>query len=335
MGLHNNVIFDSVELETPTEVTVVPIQLLLQREKKRSSSEPKLISKIVTVGGALYFLYLIFNWLTRLIDMDFGNLSTPAWIVFSCSAIFVSLWIVRILSLLLTSMWSLQINDAVKSGDYERTNGIIQRMKRLFILDITKNTRSSTYFIEGFVHFALGRVSEAIAALEKSIELGGKRSTSAPDYEMLGTALLAQKEYVRAAQAFQKGIVKDNNHAGSHTGLAQTYLEQSLNPIRALTLVEHGLQYAKADRVAEFLPIRAWALILLNHRNEAMDTIKKAFELSDKDDKFTLSQIYYTVGRIMQIAGDETSARKSFQKALESDAISIYGQKAASAMRNN
>lgn len=127
-------------------------------------------------------------------------------------------------------------NQAMKARDYAAA-------QRALLLLVERDPSATNYNHLATAEAAAGQVSQAIAHLEKSIQLGNR---SAGAYYNLGVMEIQEHQFDAARLAFQQAIDRDPNHSEAHFGLG-TALLSSGHPHEAAEVMQKTVEQFPPD----------------------------------------------------------------------------------------
>jgi tetratricopeptide (TPR) repeat protein len=200
------------------------------------------------------------------------------------------------------------------------------------------------HFMRGTVLHYAGRLREAEQSFGNSIEKGQNRPGAILPMALtsLGHVLLHLGRFAKATAAFEASNKIAPRYAGALDGLAETLLRQGQQPQRALLLVDNALklrQDAPRGRnlnrhtFANMWAHRAQALAMLERRDEAAAAIETASIAGDPAFMPGLAATCWRCGVAFRLMNQEEAAAEQFRKAVQLDPRGLYGQLAASALR--
>ena len=168
------------------------------------------------------------------------------------------------------------------------------------------------HFYLGMTNFQMGRVIQAVAAMEKAVELGG--DINAP--YLLGYYHIAQSEFAEAVSILQSAATRHEIAFIAHYYLGLVLVLQNDEPAGR----EHfGRAIALCDKLIADDPdfilakaVKATALAFLGRKDQCLDLIREVLPYSIQD-----GSLAHDVARIHAVLGDEKRAKEFVRKAIE------------------
>ena len=182
---------------------------------------------------------------------------------------------------------------------------------------------------EGLILSLGGRPAEAIPRYRKAIaKAEGGRYPMERLHACLAYALLDTRNYDEAEQCFHRAIEAGDHTGNSQDGLAEVRLYQGIEPEQALSYARQAIQHAQrrgGRRVnGSYYAHEAWALALLNRRDEAYASLHKALQASNDSHRDTAS-VRWRCGMVFRTMGEKDQARMNFQIGADVDPRGKYG----------
>ena len=202
------------------------------------------------------------------------------------------------------------------------------------------------HFMRGTALHYAGRLREAEQSFCDTIEKGHVRAGAILPVALtsLGHVLLHLGRFARATAAFDASNKIAPRYAGALNGLAESLLRQGQQPQRALLLVDNALKYQQDNprgrnlnrhNFANMWAHRAQALAMLGRRDEAASAIETASHVGDPGFLPGLAATCWRCGLAFRLMNQEEAAAEQFRKATELDPRGLYGELAASALRES
>ena len=200
------------------------------------------------------------------------------------------------------------------------------------------------HFMRGTVLHYSGRLREAEQSLCDCIAKGQIRAGAILPVALtsLGHVLLHLGRFVRATAAFEASNKIAPRYAGALNGLAESLLRQGEQPQQALLLVDNALKLQQdnpRDRnlnrhnLANMWAHRAQALAMLGRRDDAAAAMETASIAGDPAFLPGLAATCWRCGLALRLMNQEEAAAELFRKATKLDPRGLYGELAASALR--
>jgi tetratricopeptide (TPR) repeat protein len=145
----------------------------------------------------------------------------------------------------------------------------------------------------------------------------------------LGYCLTLVERYDEALPILEAAIRIDPSTSSSFDSLAQWYLQQNLDPERALELTEIAIANTKSeliDSIGVQHATSAHAAALTGRISRAKALLSQALQAIDKVQPSTAAEINRQVGYAYLAMGDEQAARTHFTRAVELDPNGLYGK---------
>jgi len=217
--------------------------------------------------------------------------------------------------------------QAFDAGDYEKALRRLALLKRLHF-------RSATLlYTTGTVLMFAGRNREAEEVFRQCL---GRRLTAAGRSLVLvnlGYVLLGEKRYQEARQVYEEAIRLRPKGAVAYSSLAEIYLQQGLEPEKALQLLDRGIalkQSAAEQRTVDahifgyLFSNRAWALFLLGRSSEASEALEQARAFTAVRMKPAAAGVHYHVARALMAGGMTAEAAEHLRQVKQIDPHGRY-----------
>jgi len=149
----------------------------------------------------------------------------------------------------------------------------------------------------------------------------------------LGYVLLGQRRYDEARDVYEEAIRNRPNGAVAYSSLAEVYLQQGIEPERALQLLDQGIKFKQASgqqaRVDQHISgylfaNRAWALFLLGRTEDARKSLNQAHRYTSVNIKPGAAGVHYHMGRALLAGGFNTEAAEHFGQVRQIDPKGRY-----------
>ncbi len=301
---------------------VVRWMLLRPSQRKLSDREKNLLSMLqytqfVAIASAsiamLVIAELAYGWASAFI----------VYVIYFFA--FVVLW--RLFSKSVLYFPRYWVYSALMKGEYTQALRNVQQLETKYSQDF------AALYNRGTILLFAGQYSEAEKFLRQSLQVGQKMTSFLPEIlTNLGYTFLRQGRYEEATRAFE-GAIKLNPKAGhACCGLTEVYLFQGKEPQRALDLLVHFMNTTPKREVRDktvwssIISDEAWALALLGRHADAQETLRQAFQFTDKSWKPRLASWRFKEGKVFQLQGDRSQAAQSFHRAIQFDPAGAYGQ---------
>ncbi len=246
----------------------------------------------------------------------------------------------------LRSWFHVEINQRLRENNLEETVPFMRTAAAAFPDD--PGLRLDVRFVDPFIDLGNDllnqqKLSEAVAAYQKAIELGPEYPRA---YTGLGNALQKQRKLPEASAAYQKAIQLDPKYTRAFTGLGYVFDDQrklpeasaafqkviELDPKNAVAYCNRGYILQKQGKLPEAMAAVRKAIelnpnytraynylgaILVNQRKlaAANAAFQKAIDLDPK-----AAMAHSNLGNVLRDQGKLSEARVAFQKAIELDA---------------
>jgi tetratricopeptide (TPR) repeat protein len=185
----------------------------------------------------------------------------------------------------------------------------------------------------GTVLMFAGRNREAEEAIRQCLA----RAFSPPERGLflvnLGYVLLGEKHYDEAQQVYEEAIRNRPNGAVAYSSLAEVYLQQGIEPQKALQLVDLGLKFKRASQkqagvdqhiFGYLLANRAWALFLLGRAEEARESLEEARPFGNIQSKPGAAGVHYHIARALLAGGLNAEAAEHLRQVKQIDPQGRY-----------
>jgi tetratricopeptide (TPR) repeat protein len=255
--------------------------------------------------------------------------------VYGALAILVILVVPRVLTPLITRRYS-RIITALNNADYEEA-------KRLTLLNRRAQPRAPAWlFMQGTTLLFEGHSDGAEPLLREALAEGLQWAPVRLLVSILinlASALADQKRYEEALPLYEAAAEIDPAYDLPFLGVAEIYLQQGINPERALKLLElaraNKLRNMKVDRHTwgTILACQAWALTLLNQPDQVLTLLAQALRETNQQFKPGLAALNYRVGRVLSLRGDYDSAEQQLKLVSQLDPVGRSARDAAEALQ--
>lgn len=208
-----------------------------------------------------------------------------------------------------------------------------EALRRLSLLKRLHMTSPNLLHMTGTVLTFAGRDREA----EEVIRLCLSRALSQPERGLflvnLGYVLLGEKRYDEAQRVYEEAITNRPNGAVAYSSLAEVYLQQGIEPEKALQLVDLGLKFKRASKeqagvdhhiFGYLLANRAWALFLLGRTEEARESLEEARPFGNFQIKPGAAGVHYHIARALLAAGLNDEAAEHLRQVKQIDPQGRY-----------
>ena len=221
-------------------------------------------------------------------------------------------------------------------GDYDLA------LRRLEWLERLQLTTPTLLHYKGTVLMFAGRNQEAEQTLRRCLAREWSPAHKSLAMVNLGYVFLGQRRYDEAQQALEGAIKLRPNGAVAYSSLAEVYLQQGIEPEKALELLDRGIQLkqksemqARVDQhiFGYLFANRAWALFMLGRPVEADAALDEALKFAAAPSKAGTAGVQYHVARALMASGQVPQAKQHFRKASETDPKGRYAALADAAMR--
>jgi tetratricopeptide (TPR) repeat protein len=273
----------------------------------------------------------VFETLPRLLQ----TMSFNATIAVGALAILVIFVAPRVLMRLIYYRF-FRIMAALNNADYEEA-------KRLTLLNRRAQPRAPSWlFTQGTILLFEGHSDEAEPLLREALAEGlqwAPVQLLVTILNNLASAVAEQKRYEEALPLYE--VAAEINPALDlpFLGVAELYLQQGINPERALKLLElaraNKLHNMKIDRHTwgTILACQAWALTLLNQPDQVLALLAQALRETNQQFKPGLASLNYRVGRVLSLRGDYDSAEQHLKQVTQLDPAGCRARDAAEALQ--
>ncbi len=208
-----------------------------------------------------------------------------------------------------------------------------EALRRLALLKRLHVTRPNLLHMTGTVLMFAGRNREAEEVIRQCLA----RALSTPERGLflvnLGYVLLGEKRYAEAQQVYEEAIRNRPNGAVAYSSLAEVYLQQGIEPEKALQLVDLGLKFKRASKqqaavdqhiFGYLLANRAWALFLLGRTEEAKQSLEEARRFGNVAIKPGAAGVHYHIARALLAGGLNAEAAEYLRQVKQIDPQGRY-----------
>jgi len=223
----------------------------------------------------------------------------------------------------------------LREGKYDQALTRLTLLKRLHV------TSPNLLHMTGTVLMFAGRNREAEEVIRQCLA----HTLSPPQRGLflanLGYVLLGEKRYDEARQVYEEAIRNRPNGAVAYSSLAEVYLQQGIEPQKALQLVDLGLKFKRVSPkqagvdqhiFGYLLANRAWALFLLGRADEARESLNEARQYGNVHSKPGAAGVYYHIARALLAGGLNDEAAEQLRQVKQIDPQGRYAALADSAM---
>lgn len=219
------------------------------------------------------------------------------------------------------------VKQPFSRGDYE------EALRRLALLNGLHIRSATLLFTTGTVLMFAGRNREAEDIIRQCLT----RKLTAPGRSLvlvnLGYVLLGEKRYEEARQVYEEAVRLRPKGAVAYSSLAEVYLQQGIEPDKALQLADIGLKLKRASReqaavdqhiLGYLLANRAWALFLLGRAGEARESLDQAHQYGNLPFRPGAAGVHYHMARALLAGGFDTKAAEHFGQVKQIDPQGRY-----------
>jgi tetratricopeptide (TPR) repeat protein len=165
------------------------------------------------------------------------------------------------------------------------------------------------YDIRAGVFDHQGRIPEALAEINKSIEIDSSRLSP---YLTKGYLHHELQEWFEGAVAYEKALLIDPENATVLNNYAYMLSEQNHRIEDALVMANKAVELEPES--ASYIDTRAWIYFRLGRCEEALKELKRAMKLTPES-----AELYEHLGYIYKALNNEKKARKAWQQAAKLD----------------
>ena len=261
------------------------------------------------MGHFSILLYLVFGSVVLLVLLTYTRHMLPLWVA----------------------------KSPLSGGQYEKALRRLVLLKRLHIRS------PNLLHMTGTVLMFAGRNREAEEVIRQCLN----NALTAPERGLflvnLGYVLLGEKRYDEARQVYEEAIRNRPNGAVAYSSLAEVYLEQGIEPERALQLADLGIKFKRASRAQTevdqhifgyLFANRAWALFLLGRAEEARESLDQAQAFTSVGIKPGAAGVHYHIARALAAGGQSAQAAEQFRQARQADPQGRYAALADAALKD-
>jgi tetratricopeptide (TPR) repeat protein len=207
-------------------------------------------------------------------------------------------------------------------GTYDQALRHLKWLERLHLWS------PSLLYFKGTILMFAGRDREAEAVLRECLARDKRLGLV-----NLGYVLLSQRRFAEAAQALDEAIRLEPKKAVAYSSRAEVYLQQGIEPQKAIELLERGIEYKRTDTQSRvdlhifgyLFANRAWALFLLDRQVEAEAAVQEAGQAAAaKMLKPGRAGVHYHIGKALVAGGQVQPAMQHFRQAREIDPDGRY-----------
>jgi tetratricopeptide (TPR) repeat protein len=215
----------------------------------------------------------------------------------------------------------------LSEGKYDEALRRLTLLKRLHI------TSPNLLHMTGTVLMFAGRDREAEEVIRQCLA----RALSPPERGLflvnLGYVLLGEKRYDEAQQVYEEAIRNRPNGAVAYSSLAEVYLQQGIQPEKALQLVDLGIKFKRASPIQAgvdqhilgyLFANRAWALFLLGRTEEARESLEEARQFGNVQSKPGAAGVHYHIARALLAGGLNDEAARHLRQVKQIDPQGRY-----------
>ena len=217
--------------------------------------------------------------------------------------------------------------QALHAGDYEKA------LRRLALMQRLPFRSATLLFTTGTVLMFAGQNREAEEVFRRCL---GRRLTAAGRSLVLvnlGYVLLGEKRYEEARQVYEEAIRLRPEGAVAYSSLAEVYLQQAIEPEKALQLLDRGITLkqssAEQRKVDEHIfgylfSNRAWALFQLGRDPEASEALEQARAFTTLRMKPGAAGVHYHMARALMAGGRRAEAAEHLRQVKQIDPHGRY-----------
>jgi tetratricopeptide (TPR) repeat protein len=198
--------------------------------------------------------------------------------------------------------WIIMGHAYLEIGKYQDAQQALETAKKL------DPQNPQALFYAGLTYYALNDLPNAASNLELAKKYGYQPSAQID--QKLSEIYLQQKQYDKAAQAYENVIALVDTDVYYYIKPIWIYLERLNQPRKAMTLAK--LAYKKHPRDAMTYNLLGWAAIGNNLLNEAGKYLDQAKAINPN-----LDAIYLNYGRLYEKIGQTDKAFAAYKKAFE------------------
>jgi len=216
-----------------------------------------------------------------------------------------------------------------------------EALRRLTLLKRLHVTSPNLLHMTGTVLMFAGRNREAEDVIRQCLA----RALTPPERGLflvnLGYVLLGEKRYDEARQVYEEAIRNRPNGAVAYSSLAEVYLQQGIEPQKALQLTDLGIKFKRESKeqagvdqhiFGYLFANRAWALFLLGRTEEARESLEEARPFSNVRSKPGGAGVHYHIARALLAGGLNTEAAEHLRQVKQIDPQGRYAALADSAL---
>jgi len=215
----------------------------------------------------------------------------------------------------------------LSEGNYQEALRRLALLKRLHVRS------PNLLHMTGTVLMFAGRNREAEELIRECL----KNALTPPERGLflvnLGYVLLGEKRYDEARQTYEEAIRNRPNGAVAYSSLAEVYLQQGIEPEKALQLADRGITFKKTSahqsqvdqHIFGYLYAnRAWALFLLGRTAEVQQSLEEARRFSSIPNKPGAAGVHYHIARALLAGGLNAEAAEHLRQVKQIDPQGRY-----------
>lgn len=223
----------------------------------------------------------------------------------------------------------------LRAGDYQTA------LRRLGILKRLRLRSPNLLHMTGTVLMFAGQDREAEEVLRHCLSQRLTPPQRGLYLVNLGYVLLGQKRYDEARQAYEEAIRCRPKGAVAYSSLAEVYLQQGIQPERALQLLDQGIRLKEAsEQQARIDPHifgylfanRAWALFLLDRADEADAALEQAQRYTTVASRPGAAGVHCHIAQALAAGNRESEAMEHFRQACQIEPQGRYAALAGAAL---
>lgn len=223
----------------------------------------------------------------------------------------------------------------LREADYEKALRRLSLLKALYIRS------PNLLHMTGTVLMFAGRDREAEDVLRQCLTQRLTTPQRGLYLVNLGYVLLGQKRYDEARQAYEEAIRCRPKGAVAYSSLAEVYLQQGIEPERALQLLDQGIRLKEASGQQAHVDLhifgylfanQAWALFLLGRTDEADAALKQAQRYTTVRSKPGAAGVHCHIAQALVAGGRKPEAMEHFRQARQIEPQGRYAALAGAAL---